>query len=110
MSYEGHTMDINPKQFDEQCNIIEEYRKTRDNVFIFCNNGYQRSIPFLTYYLCHHHADEIHSIEVAVDTILAQVDKKNYAKIRDTYVQSMHDLFKHHSLFVPPKKEYYIKS
>ncbi len=93
MTYDGHDMNIDRAQFDEQCAKIEAYRQRRENVFLFCNNGYQRSIPFLTYYLCHHHADEIPTIEMAIDTILPQVDKANYSKVRGDYVESMWALF-----------------
>jgi hypothetical protein len=92
MTYNGHNMDIDRAQFDEQCKKIEEYRQRRENVFLFCNNGYQRSIPFLTYYLCHHHADEIPTIEMAIDTILPQVDKENYSKLRNEYIDKMREL------------------
>ena len=93
MEYEGHDMNIDVELFDEQCNIIEEYRKERKNIFVFCNSGYQRSIPFLCHYLTKHHADEVPTIEKAIDIILPQVDKKNYATMRDEYIVNMNKLF-----------------
>lgn len=93
MKYKGHNMEIDANEFDVQCNLIEQYRHKRENVFVFCNNGYQRSIPFLTYYLCKHHADEVPSIDQAIDIILPQVDKSNYSHLRDKYVESMQMLF-----------------
>lgn len=94
MTYDGHDMNVDRVQFDEQCEKIEAYRQRRENVFLFCNNGYQRSLPFLTYYLCYHHADEIPTIEMAIDTILPQVDKANYSKVRGEYIESMRALLR----------------
>lgn len=93
MKYEGHNLTLNTKVFDEQCVKIEEYRKERKNIFVFCNSGYQRSIPFLCHYLTKHHADEVPTIEKAIDLILPQVDKKNYATMRDKYIENMEKLF-----------------
>jgi hypothetical protein len=93
MSYEEHNMNIDQVQFDKQCDTIEEYRKRRENVFVFCNTGYQRSIPFLTYYLFKHHPDEIPTIDRAIDIILSQVDKSNYGTLREKYINSMKTLF-----------------
>lgn len=95
MVYKGHTMSLDTDLFDEQIAVIEDYRKHRGNVFVFCNNGYQRSIPFLCYYLTKHHADEVPDIERAIDIILPQVDKANYASLRDEYVSKMKVLFNH---------------
>lgn len=88
MGYDGHNMNVDKDAFDEQCRKIEEYRGRRENVFVFCNNGYQRSIPFLVHYLCHHHADEVPNVERAIDIILPQVDKANYSSLRDKYINN----------------------
>ena len=93
MEYSGHDMELNITEFDEQCKKIEEYRADRKNIFVFCNNGYQRSIPFLCYYLTIHHANEVPTIERAIDIILPQADKDNYATLRDKYIESMNLLF-----------------
>lgn len=93
LHYEDHNMFIDKEAFDIQCKKIEEYRSRRENVFVFCNNGYQRSIPFLTYYLTEHHKDEIPNIERAVDIILSQVDKQNYSTYREKYITELKALF-----------------
>lgn len=93
MYYDGHEPTLDIDQFKEQCMEIEEYRQKRENVFVFCNNGYQRSIPFLTYYLYKYHNDEVPSIEKAIDIILPQVDKTQYGNLRDKYIESMTILF-----------------
>lgn len=56
------------------------------NVLIFCNNGYQRSMPFLVYYLTTFHPDECPTVARGIDLILPQVDKKNYSAIRDQVI------------------------
>jgi hypothetical protein len=93
MTYDGHNPILDETAFDAQCQKIEEYRSRRENVFVFCNNGYQRSLPFLTYYLYKHHHDEVPTIDRAIDIILPQVDKKNYSGTRDKYINSMNLLF-----------------
>jgi hypothetical protein len=51
MKYSDHTTKLNIEEFNEQCMKIEDYRSRRENIFVCCNSGYQRSIPFLCYYL-----------------------------------------------------------
>ncbi len=89
MYYDGHDTYIDKNLFDVECKKIEEYRSRRENVFVFCNNGYQRSLPFLTYYLTKHHSDEVPNIERAIDIILPQVDKKEFEYNRDNYIEEM---------------------
>lgn len=99
ITYTGHDMDLTEdmiKEFDEQCIKIEEYKSHADgraNIFIFCNNGYQRSIPFLCYYLLKYHKNEAPTIEKALDLVLPQVDKQNYATIRAGYIEQITTLF-----------------
>ena len=94
MTYDDHAPALDVEEFRRQCDVIEEYRRKRQNVIVFCNNGYQRSIPFLTYYLYEHHKDEVPSIDRAIDIILPQVDKAQYSKLRDEYIDSMSKLFR----------------
>jgi hypothetical protein len=82
MVYKGHDMEIDTKMFETQCNTIEEYRKKRENIVVYCNSGYQRSIPFLCYYLVKHHGDEVPTIERAIDIILPRIDQGNYDVLR----------------------------
>lgn len=94
MIYEGHEPLLDFERFDIECKRIELLRKERKNIFVFCNNGYQRSIPFLCHYLVNHHKDEVPTFERAIDIILPQVDKANYNSTRNNYIQSMKLLFK----------------
>lgn len=94
MEYHGHEMTMDVKLYDKCIVMMEALRKERINVFVFCNNGYQRSLPFLCYYLTKHHSDEVPSIEKAIDIILPQVDKENYAKERGKIIKSIEILFK----------------
>lgn len=88
MSYDDHKTDLNLTEFDILCEKIEEYRSRRENIFICCNSGYQRSIPFLCYYLVKYHPEEVPNISKAIDLILPQVDRENYAKLKEQYVYS----------------------
>lgn len=93
MEYNKHEPTLDLELFDEQCHEIEKYRRNRDNILIFCNNGYQRSLPFLCHYLTRHHSDEVPNIEKAIDLILPHVDKENYSKNRNNFIESMNKLF-----------------
>ena len=93
MLYDDHSTNLNITEFDEQCQKIEEYRSQRANIFICCNSGYQRSIPFLCYYLIKYHPEEVPNIAKAIDLILPQVDKQNYATLKEQYVMSTEMLF-----------------
>lgn len=89
MIYEGHDTVLDIVAFDEECLKIERYREARDNVMVFCNSGYQRSIPFLCYYLLKYHRKEVPDVPKAIDIILPQVDKKNYNTLRPKYVENI---------------------
>lgn len=98
MTYEGHTPVLDTAAFDTQCRAIEAYRHKRDNVLVFCNKGYQRSIPFLTYYLTRFHGDEVPTVERAIDLILPQVDKANYTHVRDGCIRDVSRLLHTHDV------------
>lgn len=84
-----HEPNLDTEAFDRQIVHIESLRAQRKNVLIFCNNGYQRSLPFLCHYLTKHHPDEAPDVERAIDLILPQVDRLNYASLRDEFVTKM---------------------
>ncbi len=94
MKYEGHNVNINFNLYDIECEQIEKHRKDRNNVLVFCNNGYQRSLPFLVYYLTKYHSDEVPTVERAIDIILPQVDKKNYSTDRNKIIESVENLLR----------------
>ena len=83
--------------YKNQCNIIDTIAKQNDkskrNVFIFCNNGYQRSIPFICFYLMKYHPEEISNLSQALDQILPQINKETYMKEKDTYMERIPKLF-----------------
>ena len=83
--------------YKNQCNIIDTIAKQSDkskrNVFIFCNNGYQRSIPFICFYLMKYHPEEISNLSQALDQILPQINKETYIKEKDTYMERIPKLF-----------------
>lgn len=78
-----HTTEIDKESFEICGSFIDKKAREggRRNILIFCNNGYQRSIPFLVYYLITFHKDEIPTIEKALSIILLQLDKENYIDI-----------------------------
>jgi len=96
--YEGHSTYLDTKLFDKKIEEIEKYRKERKNIFVYCNNGYQRSLPFICYYLTKHHQDEVPNVEKAIDIILPQVDKENYAKLRGKLIEQIENIFKENKI------------
>lgn len=94
---DSHMPVFSREAYDPMCDLIdsiarrENSESSKRNVLIFCNNGYQRSLPFLAYYLTKCHPDEVPNVERAVDLILPQVNRKDYAKDRD---QTIRDLLK----------------
>lgn len=83
---------VNIDEFEKMCKKIETYRKDRSNILLLCNNGYQRSIPFLCYYLVKYHKDEVSDIAAALDIILPQLDRENYLKTKEEFVESLKSL------------------
>jgi hypothetical protein len=109
MLYDEHTPAVDIRAFDEQCQKIEEHRQKRNNIFICCNSGYQRSIPFLCYYLVKYHPEEVPTIAKAVELVLSQVDKKNYASMKDEYTFSTELVLPRH-LFYKPITQYNLQT
>lgn len=93
MNYDGHNTILDLDAFERACVKIETYRGKRENILIFCNSGYQRSIPFLCYYLMKHHPNEVPDVDRAIDIILPQVDKVGYPELRGKYIESIGKLF-----------------
>lgn len=93
MLYDGHDTRLDTQRFDEECARIDAIRAKRDYVMVCCNKGFQRSVPFLCYYLCKFHPDEVPNVERAIDIILPQVDKARYAEERDKYIDIVEQLF-----------------
>ena len=93
--YKGNSVDsIDRTAYDVVCDVIDGYRAPPDrrNVVVFCNSGYQRSIPLLAYYLLNRHSDECPDVERSIDLILPQVDRANYAKERGNYIDVVRKL------------------
>jgi hypothetical protein len=89
-----HEPGIDPQRYQEIGQFIDNLARSSKNasernVLVFCNNGYQRSIPFLVYYLTKFHSDECPSISRAVDLILPQVDKLNYMSLREKTIEDI---------------------
>jgi hypothetical protein len=88
---DSHDTNIDKVAYHECGSFIDALAKKegRGNVLVFCNNGYQRSIPFLVHYLTTFHNDEIPDIEKALGIILSQVDRDNYMTILNPMVDSV---------------------
>jgi protein-tyrosine phosphatase len=91
---DGHNTTIDKSAYDKCGSFIDSVAKKegRGNILVFCNNGYQRSVPFLVYYLTTFHKDEVPDIEKALDIILSQVDRNNYMEILKPMVDSVSKL------------------
>jgi len=72
-----------------QSNIPNQPRK---NVLVYCNNGYQRSLPFLCYYLNKEHPEEAPTLEKALDLVLPQVNRAAYLNEKDQYLDNLQRL------------------
>jgi protein-tyrosine phosphatase len=89
---DDHDMNIDFVLYDTYCKKIDAIAKNDDkirNVLVFCNNGYQRSMTFLVYYLVNYHSDEFPTIEKATGMILSQVDRDNYTKTKDGMIENI---------------------
>lgn len=86
-----HSTTVNMEQYRDCGAMIDCMARApgRRNILLVCNNGYQRSIPFLVHYLTTFHADEVPTIKRAVEIILSQVDPAGYATQLDTLTQSV---------------------
>ncbi len=58
----------------------------RRQALVFCNSGFQRSLPFLCRYLTRHHADEVPDLGAALDIVLPAVDRAGYVAARPRYL------------------------
>jgi protein-tyrosine phosphatase len=77
------------EKYEECYEKMAEMQKSRKNVLIFCNNGYQRSLPFICNYLIKHHNDEVPDLDRALDIVLSQVDKENYSVVKEATKNSL---------------------
>ncbi len=73
--HHNHTPILPTQQYDEVAKQIDEMAKRprgqARNILIFCNNGYQRSLPFLVYYMTKYHTEEFPTIEKAVASLFS---------------------------------------
>jgi hypothetical protein len=89
-----HTPGIPKELYEEVGKKIDEIAKRPEgwfrNVLIFCNNGFQRSIPFLTYYMMRFHPEECPTVEKALDILLRGLGKMSE---KEKYVEAMKSVF-----------------
>lgn len=92
---EKHDTTINFDQYNKYAQEIDKIARNGEslrNVLIFCNNGYQRSLPFIVYYLTKYHPEEFPSIDKAVEMILSQLDRDNFMKIKNNLIECVSKL------------------
>jgi hypothetical protein len=74
--------------YQDQSKRIEEVRKQKNrNIIIFCNNGYQRSVPFICYYLLKYHPEEYSSLINVLQLVLGKVQDKPEPEYMDEYLK-----------------------
>ena len=99
MFYNGHNMTLTEEMIDDYelvCNKLLSLQQRRRNAIICCNNGYQRSLPFLCYYLTKYHNDEVPNYTKALDIILPQVCPKDYITKKDSILESTTKILEQH--------------
>lgn len=95
LEYTDHSPVLKNSEIKGYKNMAEKLiilQKDRKNALIICNNGYQRSLPFISYYLTNYHKDEVPDVSKALDIILYQLDPKNYNKTKPKYTELITDL------------------
>jgi hypothetical protein len=74
---DNHTAELPLDEYHRISSVINTLERDNGyrgrNVLVFCNNGYQRSLPFLVYYLTHFHKDEFPTVESAVKLICRSI-------------------------------------
>lgn len=93
--FDKHEPVLDTELFSKVASIIDIKAKEQNNrnVLVFCNSGYQRSVPFLVYYLTKYHSDEVPSVEKAVELILSQLDKKAFLESKNEIIHNIKSLF-----------------
>lgn len=99
---DDHNPAIGPdliQKYKECGDLIDRLAKEtpRGNVLIFCNSGYQRSIPFICYYLTTFHKDEVPDFDAALQRVLPSVMGKigpaELLKQKEEYLRLIVPLF-----------------
>jgi hypothetical protein len=85
-------VDIYQMESQKINQYASESTSTKKNVLVYCNNGYQRSLPFLCYYLVKEHSSEAPNLEKAIDLILPQVDREAYLNQKSLYLDNIKTL------------------
>jgi len=94
--FDNHEETIDAKLlqiYQEQCDQIEIVRKEEyRNIIIFCNNGFQRSIPFICYYLLKYHPNEYSSLVTVLNLVLSKVQNTSTPAYIEEYTQLLSKL------------------
>ncbi len=89
--YVGHEPRLDAADMDPVCRRMDE---CSGNIAVFCNSGFQRSLPFLCYYLRTRHPMTAPTTARAVDIVLPQVFPADHAcpSQRAAYIKTIGSL------------------
>ncbi len=94
--HHNHTPVLPKEQYDTIAQRIDAIarlpREERRGILVFCNNGYQRSLPFLVYYMTKFHSDEFPTIEKAIGFILSTLRSTNSFEEKKQMIQTIQSL------------------
>lgn len=88
----NHSSIISNKTLYQFNKCYDKLQKNKQNTLILCNAGYQRSIPFICYYLLNRYSDEIPCLEKAVELCLTKINKQNVNIMKDLTVSTLRKL------------------
>ena len=95
--HHNHTPVLDVQQYDSVAKRIDEIAKRpRDlprNVLVFCNNGYQRSLPFLVYIMMTYHKDEFPTVDKAMGVLFSALQSTATNEEKLALVSSVKQLF-----------------
>lgn len=109
MVYDGHTPAIDFAKYRSLCLKIDAVRQAatgRGNTLVYCNTGYQRSLPFLVYYLHEYHRNEAPSIKKAMEIVLGATDR-SWIMNRDQFDEAV---LRVESLLAPGLSDYTVEA
>ena len=92
-----HEPILQKEQYMQIAKKIDEYakrpRSEARNILVFCNNGFQRSLPFLVYYMTTLHPDEFPTIDKAMGFLLTIIANKTTFEEKVQMIKNVKELF-----------------
>lgn len=95
--HHNHTPVLPKEQYDSIAKKIDTIARlpphTNRGILVFCNNGYQRSLPFLVYYMTKYHSEEFPTIDKAVGFLLSTLRSANTFEEKIEILKRINELF-----------------